>query len=134
MSLKWATKDDFAIELPDRPGALARLSAQLQEAGVGLLGLWGDHRVDGKENFHCVPESPKQFRQWAEKEGMPVSEGMTVYLHGDDKEGALVDTLEEIATAGVSIQAIQAVVIRREFGCFIWVADEDWDALFHALD
>jgi hypothetical protein len=134
MSLKWATKDDFAIELPNRPGELARLSARLQDAGVSLLGLWGDHNVDGKENFHCVPESPRQLRQWAEKEGVQISEGMTVYLHGDDKEGALVDTLEEIATAGVSIQAIQAVVIGNEFGCFIWVADDDWDALFHALD
>jgi len=134
MSLKWATKDDFAIELANRPGELARLSAQLQEAGVNLLGLWGDHSVDGKENFHCVPESPKQFRQFAEKEGLQITEGMTVYIHGDDQEGALADMLELIATAGVSIQAIQAVVIKAEFGCFIWVGDEDWDTLFRTLD
>ncbi len=133
MALKWATKDDFSVALAEKPGELASLSAKMQEAGVALLGLWGDHSVKGKSNFHCVPESSKKFRAFAEQEGLDITEGMTIYLNGPDGGGALVETLEEIATAGVSIHAIQAVAVHGEFGCFIWADQEDWDVLFRTL-
>jgi hypothetical protein len=131
--MKWATKDDFSIELEDKPGQLAELSAKLQDAGISLLGIWGDHGVDGRENFRCVPQSAKKFRAFAQEHGLTYSEGMTIYLHGDDSAGALTETLEEIATAGVSIRSIHAVTVSNEFGAFIWVDQKDFDVLARTL-
>jgi len=133
MSLKWATKDEFAISLANRPGELASISIKLQEAGVSLLGMWGDSRPDGTSTLRCVPESPKQFRKFADQAGLTVKDGMTVFLHGDDSEGALVETLELISTAGVNVHAIQAVVLHNEFGCFIRVDEKDWDVIARTL-
>ena len=133
MSLRWATKDDFSIALPDRPGELASLTGKLADADIILLGLWGIHSLHGEENIHCVPENPKQFRQFAETEGLKFEEGMTIYLNGPDSGGALVETLEEIATAGVNLHAVQAVAVHGNFGCFIWADQKDWEVLAKTL-
>jgi hypothetical protein len=133
MSLKWSMRDDYSINLEERPGELARLSGRLRDAGINLLGFWGDHAVGAKTNFHCVPESSRQFREFAQAESLDVTEGQTIYIHGLDDEGALTETLEEIATAGVSILAIQAVVVGEEFGCFIWVDPKHWEIIERTL-
>jgi hypothetical protein len=133
MSLTWATKDDFTIKLADRPGELATLAAKLRNAGVRLLGIWGDEEGDAQSRLHCVPETPSVFRAFAEKEGIEVESGLTVYIHGTDEEGALVETLEEIATAGVNINKIQATVASDDFGCFLWVEPKDIDAISRIL-
>ena len=85
------------------------------------------------ENFRCVPESARQFRAFAEQQGLTFKEGMTIYLHGDDTAGALTETLEEIATAGVSIQSIHAVSVGGDFGAFLWVDQKDYDILARTL-
>ncbi len=133
MSLKWATKDEFVVELADRPGELATVSIKLQEAGVSLLGLWSEAGGDGNTALHCVPTSPKQFRAFADQEGLSYEDGMTAFLHGADIDGALTETLELISTAGVNVHGIQAVVLHEEFGCFIRVDDKDWDIIARTL-
>jgi hypothetical protein len=124
---------DFWLNLPDRPGALARLAAELREADVNLLGLWGYGAKDGKAQFYCVPESAEQFRNFARSAELTAREGATFYLHEADRGGALIGTLESIAKAGINLLAIQAVAINGEFGCFIWAEAADWPALTKVL-
>ena len=133
MDLKSAMKADFSIELEDRPGALAALSGKLQEAGINLLGLWGygGHNDSGK--LYCVPKDAKEFRAFAEAEKLKFEEGVTIYISGADEGGALVESLELIAQAGVNVHAIQAVTVKGEFGCFIWADAEDWDTISQML-
>jgi len=133
MTLKWATKDDFSIHLAEKPGELASLSSKFQDNGISLIGFWGDHSVTGKANFHCVPEDPKKFRAFAEREGLNIDEDLAIYINGPDTAGALGEILEELATAGVNIHAIQAVVVHGQFGCFIWVDQKDFDLIAKAL-
>ena len=38
----WQTMTYFAFDLPDRPGELANILGQFANAGLNLLGLWGD--------------------------------------------------------------------------------------------
>jgi hypothetical protein len=121
------------VHLPDQPGELARLSSRLRDAGVNLLGIWGGSRTADTTQLHCVPESPKAFRDFAEREGFEIEEGMTLFLHGADAEGVLTETLELIATAGVNIESIQAVAVGGDVGCFIWTAEHDWETLLDAL-
>ena len=58
---------------------------------------------------------------------------MTIYISGADEGGALVESLELIAQAGVNVHAIQAVTVKGEFGCFIWADAEDWDTISQML-
>ncbi len=126
---KWAMMSDFAINLPDRPGELARLASMLREADVSLVGLWGYGPGQDKARFYCVPERAEQFRNFARSAGFDVTEGTTFYLTGVDRPGALVEWLDKIAGAGINLQAIEAVGIHVEFGCFIWAIPDDQERL-----
>jgi hypothetical protein len=125
---------DFAIMLPDRPGELAKMSASLKDAGIGLVGLWGYGGVNGKARFYCVPENAERFRDFVMKEGLEFAEGLTIYLSGPDRGGALVETLDRIASAGVNLHAIQAVAVQGDYGCFIWAEPKDWDIIARVLE
>jgi hypothetical protein len=131
---RWKRLADFWINLPDRPGELARLAARLREADVNLLGLWGYGAENGRARFYCVPESAEQFRNFARSAELPIREGVTFYLTAADRGGMLVQTLENIARANVNLLAIQAVAIQGEFGCFLWADERDWPTLESILD
>ncbi len=131
--LKCAMMADFSINLPDEPGELSRLTTMLREAGINLVALWGYGSGTGEARFYCVPERAEQFRSFANTAGFQVREGKTLYLSGTDEGGALVETLEKIAAAGINLQAIEAVAIRGEFGCFLWADEQNWEALANLL-
>jgi hypothetical protein len=125
----WTKMSDFFIELPDRPGELARLAAKFRAADIALIGLWG-YGGDGEfAHFYCVPENPEQFRAFAQSAELKAREGTTFYFTGADHVGSLVRTLEEIASTGISLHAIQSVATDGEFGCFVWADPKDWDTL-----
>lgn len=141
---------DFSIDLPDRPGELARLAARFREADVNLIGLWGYSSArlpsnlgaaegakgggEGHARFYCVPESAEQFRGFIESTELMVAEGTTFYLEGEDHGGALVERLDRIAAAGINLRAIEAMRAGDRFGCFIWAAPGDWGKLAEVLD
>ncbi|MHC4651556.1 MAG: hypothetical protein ACYTES_11935, partial [Planctomycetota bacterium] len=122
---KWAIMADFSIRLPDRPGELARLAASMREAGVSLVGLWGYGESRDRARFYCVPEHPEHFRDFARSADLPVEEGKTFYLTGADQPGVLADWLDRIGSAGINLQAIEAVQIHGVFGVFIWADARD---------
>ncbi|MEE8508612.1 MAG: hypothetical protein V3T07_06060 [Myxococcota bacterium] len=126
---KWAMMSDFSIDLPDRPGELARLASMLRQADVNLVGLWGYGAGKDKARFYCVPERAEQFRNFARSAGLAVTEGKTFYFTGTDRPGALVEWLEKIAASGVNLLAIEAIGIHSEVGCFIWVEPKDFDTV-----
>jgi hypothetical protein len=127
----WQQIADFSIRLPDRPGELARLAAKLRAADVNLIGLWGFSDREGQ--FYCVPESPEQFRGFAESAELQYDEGTTFYISGRDTVGALVKTLEEISNAGINLHGIQTVAAEGHFGCFVWADPKDWEKLARLL-
>jgi hypothetical protein len=130
---KWTQMADFWINLPDQPGELARLASRLREADVNLLGLWGYGAENGHARFYCVPESAEQFRNFAKSAEIEIREGVTFYLAEANRGGALVQTLEKIAKAGINLLAIQAVAIEDAFGCFLWADPKDQAALMKVL-
>ena len=98
-------------------------------ADVSLVGLWGYGPGQHKARFYCVPERAEQFRNFTRSAGFDVTEGTTFYLTGADRPGALVEWLDKIAAAGINLQAIEAVGIHGEFGCFIWANPDDHERL-----
>lgn len=131
----WQMLPDFSIDLPDRPGELARLAARFREADINLIGLWGyGGGPGGRARFFCVPERAEQFRAFIESTELKVTEGTTFYVTGGDTGGALVERLDRIAAAGINLHAIEAMRVDDRFGCFLWAAAGDWRRLAEILD
>jgi len=131
--IAWRPVTDFQITIPDTPGSLVRFSAMLREADVNLIGLWGLGGHGAQATFHCIPESPDQFRNFLASEDMPCEEGTVFFLSGADRAGALVRTLEQVAALGINLRRIQSVSMAGEFGCFIWADPKDWNGLLEVL-
>jgi prephenate dehydratase len=130
---KWAMMADFSIRLPDRPGELARLAAMMRQADVNLVGLWGYAEGRDTARFRCIPEHAEHFRDFARSAGLEIEEGKTFYLTGADQPGALVKWLDKIGSAGINLQAIEAVRIHGVFGVFIWADADNWYSLTQLL-
>ncbi len=117
----------FAFGLPNEPGELARFAQQLCDAGINLMGLWGD--TAGAARFSCVPESETAFRVFMQSAQFPMEEGQTFYSTDEDRPGALIDALMRVAEAGINIDTIETVAAGDRFGCFIWAAEDAWPKL-----
>ena len=123
MSNKWIAMTNFAFVLPNRPGELARLTADLRRAGINLVGLWGYAEGEDEPRVSCVPESPEQFRRFCAQHDIECDEGAALYMIGDDTPGALHETLRQVAAAKINLEAIECVSSGNRFGCFLWAAD-----------
>ena len=130
----WKEMPHFALTLPDRPGELAHFMAQLRDAGISLMGLWG-YGVAGRSEgsnltrIACVPESPESFRLFFKPAGLHIEEGRVFFLSDLDRRGALVETLRKVADAGINVDSIECVVTGDRFGCFLWPDEGQFDAL-----
>jgi prephenate dehydratase len=133
MPNKWIAMTNFAFALPNRPGELARLTAALRIAGINLVGMWGYAEGEAEPRVSCVPESPEQFRRFCDLHDITCEEGRTLYMIGEDRPGALNESLKKIADAKINVEAIECVAAGNRFGCFLWAAEGDWKALERAL-
>ena len=115
----------FKTVLEDRPGALLAFAKELKSKDLGLLALWGFGTQPGRGELYCIPKNPEKFRKAQTPSGMPMEEGMGLFLKGPDKTGALLKTLETIAEEGVNIVAIHAIATGGNFGSFVRVGSAD---------
>lgn len=133
MPMSWKMISYFALTLPNRPGELAHFAAQLRDAGINLIGLWGYEADGDRTRIACVPESAAAFRRFFSDSGVPLDEGVTLYISDLDTSGALVELLHRIAAGGINIDSIECVAAGPRFGCFIWTDPAKSAALDAAL-
>jgi len=122
--MAWQRVTEFVVRLPHRAGELARLTAQLREADVGMLAFWGPTVGRSADGVHCIPENAGQFRNFAQSAELAVWEEPCFWLTERFKCGNLVASLDLIASAEINIELIHAMSYQGQFGCFIWVAAE----------
>jgi prephenate dehydratase len=114
--------DYFAIQASDRPGEGARLLAALKSHGVNLLALSG-FPSGRKSQIDLVPEDAAGLRAAAKKMKLALGAKKTCFvIQGDDRVGALADTLQTLADAKINVTAIQAVTAGMgRYGAIFWV-------------
>jgi hypothetical protein len=120
---------DFQISVPDQPGELFRILKGLQDAEINLRAMWGFGIGEGHGEIIVVPEDPDQFRTHAEDLGLDFEERSVMHLTGKDELGALVETIEKVAAAGINVHSFDAIALGGKFGAYCWVAEEDRDRL-----
>ena len=133
MKGRWQLVSFFALTIPNRPGELARFADQLHGADIHLLGLWGYASGQDEPRLSCVPKIPGAFRRWARSEELSVEEGQAFYLRDEERPGAMVETLDRIASVGINVTAIECVSSGDAFGWFLWADQSDMEALQELL-
>ena len=96
---------DVAIELPGRPGSLARFGEALGAAGVSLEG-GGVFTVDGVGYAHFLVEDGEAAREALERAGLGTATVRPVLIRRLKQEvpGQLGSIARALADAGVNIE------------------------------
>lgn len=123
------------VTLPDMPGEGERIFSLLKERRVNLLAVLGFPSSGGRTQVDLVPEDPEALREAAESSGLTLSETKKAFLiQGDDRLGAVGETLAKLAAEGVNVRADAAIGDGSgHFGMLLWVAPEEYEDAARAL-
>jgi hypothetical protein len=118
--------DYFAAQIPDKPGEGARILQGLQTEGVNLLAFSG-FPSGKKAQVDFVPENPEALKAAAKKLKLRLGAKKSCFVvQGDDRVGALTDTLGKLAEAKINVTASQAVTAGMgRYGAIFWVKQRD---------
>jgi hypothetical protein len=117
------------VTVPDAPGEGQRILSALQESGVNLLAYLGFPAGGGQSQLDLVPEEPGALKDAAERLGLTLSEAKRAFLvQGDDRVGAVADTVAKLAEASINVTAAAATSAGSgRYGMILWVAADDYD-------
>lgn len=112
----------FSMKVADKAGSGAKALALLAEANVNLLAFTGFPRGKSAQ-IDFIPDDAKKFGAVAKKAGWKVNGKKTGFLvQGVERTGALVEHLEKLAEARISVTALDAIVAGKgRYGAILWV-------------
>jgi hypothetical protein len=116
----------YYVTVPDEPGEGQRILSALKASGVNLLAFLG-FPEGGQAQLDLVPEDPEALKRAAEQAGVTLSEAKRAFLiQGDDRVGAVADTLAKLAEANINVTAAAAAGAGSgRYGMILWVAPAD---------
>jgi prephenate dehydratase len=117
--------DYFYVVVPDRPGEGARVLSALAAEGINLL-AFSAFPSARRSQLDLVPEDSAAFKLAAKKLKLKLSPRKTGFLlQGDDRVGAMNETLGKLAGAKINITAMEAVSAGGgRYGAIFWVKPE----------
>jgi hypothetical protein len=125
----------YYVTVPNAPGEGQRILSALKESGVNLLAFLGFPGEGGQSQIDLVPEDAAALREAADRAGIALSEAKRAFLvQGDDRVGAVADTIAKLAEANVNVTAAAAAGAGSgRFGMIVWVAPGDYERAAEAL-
>jgi hypothetical protein len=125
----------YYVTLPDVPGEGQRILSALREDGVNLLAFLGFPLGGGQSQIDLVPEDAQSLSEAAERAGVTLSAAKPAFLiHGDDRVGAVADTMAKLAQASINVTAAAAAGAGGgRYAMILWVAPADYEPAANAL-
>jgi hypothetical protein len=127
--------DYYYVTVSDTPGEGQQILTTLKDSGVNLLAFLGFPVGGGESQIDLVPEDAAALKAAADQAGVTLSEARRAFLiQGDDRVGAVADTLARLAEANVNVTAAAAAGAGSgRYGMILWVAAADYERAAHAL-
>jgi hypothetical protein len=118
----------YYVTVSDEPGEGQRILSALKDSGVNLLAFLGFPLGGGRSQIDLVPDDPESLRRAAEQAGIGLSEAKQAFLiQGDDRVGAVADTMAKLAEANINLTAAAAAGAGSgRYGMILWVAPADY--------
>ena len=116
----------FYTEVSDKPGEGARLLNMLKEEEVNLLAFTGFPK-GRRAQIDFIPADQAAFRAAAKKAKLKLVGPKTGFLiQGDDRVGAIAETVTKLAQAKINVTAVDAVAAGSgRYGAILWVKPRD---------
>ena len=101
--------DHYSASILNKVGEGARVLGALRDAGVNLIAFWGYKHGAGRAQLEFIPEDSATFVAAAKQAKLRLRKSRALYIHGDDRPGAIADILAKLAGARINVAAVQAV-------------------------
>jgi hypothetical protein len=101
--------DHYSASIPNKVGEGARVLGALRDSGVNLIAFWGYKHGAGRAQLEFIPEDSATFVAAAKQAKLRLRKSTALYIHGEDRPGAIADILAKLAKARISLAAVQAV-------------------------
>lgn len=121
------------VPLEDRPGALLKMLEGLKAGKINLTGMWGFSMGQGRAQVFLTARNTEKLEKALSNMGMQLEKGAGFYFKGSNRPGALIKTVAAISSAGINIEATDAISVGDRFGSLIWVKPEDIERTEAAL-
>jgi len=114
--------DYYYAVVSDSPGEGVKVLSALAAEGINLLAFSGFPSAR-KGQLDLVPEDPAAFKLAAKKLKLKLSPRKSGFLlRGDDRVGAMNETLGKLAAAKINVTAIDAISSGEgHYGAIFWV-------------
>jgi len=76
---------------------------------LNLIAFWGYKHGAGRAQLEFIPEDSATFVAAAKQAKLRLRKSTALYVHGDDRPGAIADILGRLAGARINVAAVQAV-------------------------
>jgi prephenate dehydratase len=119
----------FTIDSESKPGQLLTFVRRFKDANVNLLGIWAFETRPGTGQCYVVAQDSAALRKLLQATGWKFKETTCFHLTGDDKAGALVETLEPVAKDGINLQAVEGIGAGGKYGAFLFADPKDTDRI-----
>ena len=118
--------DYFYIKAANKPGEGAKILGKLRGAGVNLLAFSG-FPAGRQAQIDFIPEDPVWFQGAAKRLGLKLSAKKSGFLvQGEDRIGAVAETMGKLAAAKINVTAIDAVSAGQgRYAAILWVKSKD---------
>ena len=113
-----------SVEVEDKPGVAAKMTAKLRDANINLKALASWPKDDGRAVVMCIPEDLGALRTAATQEGVETSEKALVWVEGADRTGALCDCTEKLGAEGINIVSCHALGVGGSYAAIFSFENE----------
>jgi hypothetical protein len=119
--------DHYSAAIANKAGEGARVLGALREGGVNLIALWAYPSGSGKAQLEMIPEDGAALVKAAKKAGLKVGKKQTAFfVNGEDRPGAVAESLAKLAAAKINVGAVQAVCGGTgRYGAIIFLPQKD---------
>jgi len=127
--------DYYYTTVPDKPGQAVSILAAIRGAGVNLIAFSGFPSGARKAQLDFIAEDSAAFTKAAKSAAIKLSKKMSGFLiQGEDRPGAVADTLNKLAQAGINVTSVQAICAGMgRYGGLLWVKPADFRKAQKAL-
>jgi hypothetical protein len=101
--------EHYSASILNKVGEGARVLGALRDAGVNLIAFWGYKHGTGRAQLEFIPEDSATFVAAAKQAKLRLRKSTALYIHGEDRPGAIADILAKLAGARINVAAVQAV-------------------------
>jgi len=123
---------ELAFQLPNRPGALARVARILAKEHINIAAISVDStRTRGK--VRLVPNDPTRARRLLEQAGYRVEVYSLIAVRLEDRAGSFLKVLDALAQANVNVSSAAILVAKEGNQSLVALATDDLPRARRAL-